>query len=78
MTKQIIIIVGTQGHGFVASFDSWVHVTGETPEQALTFLRDMMADTLKSLQNEKRPLGPVPKRTLKALQEHYGLEVGKK
>lgn len=71
LRQPLVVLVQREEEGFTAShFDSNIHASGDTEEEAFRNLKSLVLDVFDSLCAEPlEKLGPEPKRQLAVLKE---------
>ena len=71
LVKDILVVVQSTGEDFTASFfDANIHASGDTQEEAVANLKDVMLIMLRRFEKEpEHRLGPEPKRQLAVLRD---------
>jgi dCTP deaminase len=74
LLRQPLVVIQQDGEGYTASlFEANIHASGDTEEEALRNLKDLILDVFDSLSAESpETLGPEPTRQLAVLKEFIG------
>jgi predicted RNase H-like HicB family nuclease len=67
--RPIQVVVRPAGEGYVATFfDANISMSGDTEEEALSNLRELIVDVFEELEADEGSLGPEPSRQLAVLR----------
>ena len=70
LVHAIHVVVQQSGEDFSATFfDANINASGETQEEAVTNLKDLLVATFEALESMPEKLGPGPKRQLAVLKQ---------
>jgi predicted RNase H-like HicB family nuclease len=71
LKRPITLFIHCEDDQYIACFpEAEIVTSGETADEALNWMRGAIADTFELLNANRRALGPLPKRQLRALEKY--------